>query len=329
MTTVFSGRFTCFGGMLFFGGIGLVLVGGGTRWALELRRELESWPRVQARVDSAGVTSPIHPRRDVYASRLWLTYTHDGWSYVSPVTEGVYQNDYGSAVSRAEAAVRKRTAQVLLDPQHPRALQLDPGYSWRFFFGPLFLVGFGAVFGAFGVMSMVLGLRHGMDQPAQFFIAMSPHVAVLFAAGMGVLFLAGTAVALWIAHGQRKSWMPVAAHVDSADVVRADHGTWAVRQWLGYTMGGRSYRAPLTASSSTSNYQRQLSKAATMKREGTLRVFADPNHPYFVVSASQRTGSMIVLPLIFGGIGVALLWLASLLHRWNTRAARPRRSRRG
>ena len=328
MISLFRGRFTCFGATIVFGGIGLALMGLATRWAMELRRELESWPRVQAGVDSAGVTSPTHPRRDVYAARLWLTYTYDGWNYVSPVTEGVYQNDYGSAVSRSEAAARKGTAQVMLDPQHPRAVQLDPGYSWRFFFGPLIFGGLGAVFGAFGLMSMVLGLRHGMAQPAQFFIPMSPRVAVFFAAGMAVLFLGGTAVALWLGHGQRQSWVPLDAHVDSADVVRANHGTWAVRQWLSYTVRGRSYRAPLTASFATSNYQRQLGNAAAMERQGVLRVFADPSHPYFVVSSSQRTGSTIVLPLVFGGIGAVLLWVAWLLHQWNTRSPRARRSRR-
>ena len=311
--------------MLVFGGIGVILVGLAATSALELHRKLQNWPRVQARVDSADVTSPIDPRRDVYASRQWLTYTYDGWRYVSPVVEGVYQSGYGSAVSRGATAVRRGDAQIMLDPRHPRELELDPGYTWRFFFGPLLFAGLGAVFGAFGIMSLVMGLRHGMDQPAFFFVSMSTQAAVWFAGGMGALFLGGTVIALWIAHGQRTSWMSVDAHVDSADVVQASHSTWAVRQWLGYSVRGQSYRAPLTSSFSTSSYRRQADKAKSAKSERPLRVFADASNPYFLVSSSQRTGSMIILPLIFGGIGVLILVVAVLLHRGNTRASKTRR----
>ncbi|MGI8498696.1 MAG: hypothetical protein ACR2OG_14050, partial [Gemmatimonadaceae bacterium] len=114
-----SGTLSWRSATILFGGAGLVMAGFTAHEARRLHAELRSWPRVLARVDSAGVSTPLKRREDVYAQRLWLSYQLAGRTYAAPVNDNVYSSGYGSAVRRAEAAVRAGAIEAMADPRDP------------------------------------------------------------------------------------------------------------------------------------------------------------------------------------------------------------------
>lgn len=321
---------------LVFGGAGLVMLFFAIRMAARLRTELEAWPRVEAHVDSAAVASWERGghREATYAPRLWISYTYGGGGRptATSITGQVYSSDYSGAVHAAERAMQRRTATVLVNPRDPSDLTLDPGYTWRFFFGPLLLGALGLFFTGFGALFGVMGLRRGMGSVAAASWSLSRPAAAVVFGGLGVCFLAGTALAVYFAHRANSGRVPVPAQVDSTDVVQetsnSDHGArrtlYAVQLWLAYSVRGRTYHAPVVRGaygSSSESAARRASAART--RPGDVLV--NPADPYDVTLGPASALSTAFIAGVFGLLGVVFVAIGALVWK----AGRRKRGRRG
>lgn len=309
---------------LLLGGAGLYLLSLAVPSALRLRTQLETWPHAIAHVDSADVVSATQPRAALYSARLWITYHAAGATHSTPVAETKPFNWYGSARKAAAAAARAGHTEVLVDPGNLRSVTLHPAYSWRFFAEPVVYACVGLCLVAFGLVCLWLGLRQGLDRAAvATFAPMSPTGAVVFASIMGALFVIGALVSGYFGRVQSGTWSRVDATVDSADAVRAALNAYSVRRWVTYALGGRTYHAPVSTTSASSDYTAVARAAADARGEKTP-VLADPADPYDLLSPSESTGSAIWLPLIM--LAFALLCFAFAAILWRRRGSR-RKSR--
>lgn len=331
-----SGRLSWRSAALLFFGAGVVLLGIAVHLAARRRAALERWPIVRARVDSASVATPDHPREDVYAPRLWLSYRYGGRAWSAPAVEEVYSSGYGRAVRAAERAARAESARVMLDPRDPRALTLDPGYNWRYFFGALLLGGLGLFFCAFGAAFAVLWRRQGGSPVASTLQPMSSggRWGAPFAFVMGVLFIAAGALGAWTLRRERVEWSAVRARVDSADVVRQSAGggrgdIYAPRLWVTYSVAGRTYRAPLVGGVYRSDRAAVSRRTDAARLAGAASVLVNPADPYDVIEARAASARALWLPALFALLGAGCIALGALLRRDAGGVRRPRRSRRG
>lgn len=307
------------GGILIFGGAGLVLLSIAARRASEEREKLRTWPLVTAHVDSARVATPQRPRQDVYAPRYWISYQRDGWPVSTVATRAVYTGNYAGVMRELDAARARGTISGIVDPGDPKDVQLDPGYNAHFFFDAILLGALGTVFCGFAILFAVVARKQGLDHPAQAYVAGPSWMAVATGGVMGALFLAGAVIAVWSELGQRRHWTPVTATVDSADVVEStsdDRTTYATRDWVSYAVGGRVYSAPLRMPGSSSSRPRSERMASDARRAGHMRVLVDPGNPY-----AARTGrpgvpwSTIILVAVFGVFGLLSFALGAVFWR--------------
>ncbi len=301
---------------IIFGGAGLVMLYVAGLWAWHARERLRTWPLIQARVDSAAVVTPRAPRQALYGPRYWLTYTLRGATVSTVAARSVLTSDYAGVAREAERARQSGTVPAIVDPANRRDLELDPGVNARFFFDSIIMGALGLVFAGFGALFFVVGRRQGMDRPSQAAFATPPAFGVAFATVMGTLFLGGAV--LGARATARPGWTPVEARVDSADVVQETakrRTTYAPRLWLGYTVSGRAYHAPLDATWSSTNYDAQARLARDAERAGTIRILVSPREPYAVARADQGLLSRILFPAIFGLFAIMSFGMALLFRR--------------
>jgi hypothetical protein len=302
---------------------GLLVLGAAGYWAQQRRIELETWPTVQAHVDSAAVI-PWHvaSRQASYAKRLWLTYSYDGHKQTRRV-DGVYSNNWATAAHAVDDARARGTAMLLINPSHPSDITLDPGYTFDFFVWQVVLAGFGLVFLAIGLSSSMTGRRAGSAQPrtvgsgrAQ---ARVPSPA--FVAMVGVLFTATGIAILFYNVRRRVDWVAVTARVDSADVVqrRSDqHGTvYTPRSWIAYERDGHTYHLPVLTGAAWVRDPISTQHAAEMAwHAGPTRVFVNPLDPYQATLDPTSSGNLL-LPIMFILVGCGCLALAR--YQWMAR----------
>jgi hypothetical protein len=284
--------------------------------AQQRRTELETWPTVQAHVDSAAVV-PWHgaSHQAVYAKRLWLSYTYDGHAQTRRL-DGIYSNDWSKAAHAVDSARARGTAALLIDPAHPTHITLDPGYTFDFFLWPVVLAGIGLVFLLLGLSTGMSARRARSSQQTSSRDRTTPVMArPAFLAVIGVLF-AGTGVSLLVhAVHQRVHWDTVEARVDSAGVVqrRADrHGTYyAPRLWITYEHDGHTYHRPvLTGAAWTRDPISVRQHAEAAWHAGPTRAFVNPSDPY-QATLDPTSGGSLLLPLAFTLVGLGLLVFAA------------------
>jgi hypothetical protein len=315
---------------MIFGGAGLVMLYLAVRIAGDEREKLRTWPLVSAHVDSATVVTPQRPREDVYASRYWLTYDRAGWPMSTVATRDVYTGSYPSVAREVERARARGTISAIVNPANPKDLQLDPGYNWRFFFGPIILGSLGAFFCGFAILFGVIARKQGLDSAGQAYTPGPAWLGAPFGAVMGVLFLGGAVIAVWADRVPRTTYVSTMAAVDSADVVQhtSDNSTtYATRYWVSYTVGGRDYRVPLRVPGTSSNYPKYAKLAGEARRIGRMRVLVDPHDPYDARDAAPGVPwGTILIAGIFAFFGVLSFVIGYVF--WRSGHPRRRTSRK-
>lgn len=299
---------------------GLLVLGAAGYWAQQRRTELETWPTVQAHVDSAAVV-PWHvaTRQASYAKRVWLTYSYNGHKQTRRL-DGVYSNNWATAARAVDDARARGTATLLINPSHPSDVTLDPGYTFDFFLWQVALAGMGFVLLLVGFSSGLSAGRRASSSRRAVGIG-STKVAVTspaFVAVVGVLF-AGTGMAILYYNVHRRAdWVAVTARVDSADVVqrRSDqHGTvYAPRLWIAYERGGRTYHLPvLTGAVWVRDPISVQHDAEVAWHSGPTKAFVNPSDPY-QATLDPTSGGNLLLPVTFTLVGFGLLAFAR--YRW-------------
>lgn len=302
---------------LFICVIGSVVLGDAAYRADALRTQLQTWPRVQAHVDSAAVVASNRVYREAaYAKRLWLTYRHDGRTQVQRV-DGNYSGNWANAAHAADAARQQGAVTLLLNPNNSSDITLDPGYTFDFFAGPVVIAAIGLLLLAIGVgaawsarRSRSAGARSA-PRPVK-----SAPASATFVATVGVLFIGiALAVVIHAAH-QRVKWVATPARVDSADVVQREKSKgagwyYAPRLWIAYERGGRVYHRPVMLGSTwTINQGSVRHQAEVAWHAGPTKAFVNPNDPY-QATLDPTSGGNLILPAVFGLAGIGLLALAT------------------
>ena len=308
---------------------GLLVLGAAGYKGQQLRTELETWPTVQAHVDSAAVV-PWHVATDQasYAKRLWLTYTYDGRKQTRRL-DGTYSNKWEQAAHAVDDARARGTETLLINPNHPSDVTLDPGYTFDFFLWPVVLAGMGLALLAVGVSSGMSAVRrtagssHGSSQQSSVGSgrAKARIPSPAFVAAMGVLFAAMGIAILFYNVRRRMDWVAVTARVDSADVVqrRSDrHGTlYTPRLWIAYERDGRTYHLPvLTGAAWVRDPISTQHDAEAAWHAGPTKAFVNPSDPY-QVTLDPTSGGNLILPVAFTLVGLGLLAFAR--YRWKKR----------
>jgi len=303
---------------------GLLVLGYAGYKAQQLRTELETWPTVQAHVDNAAVVAwHVATRQASYAKRLWLTYSYDGHTQKRRL-DGIYSNRWEQAAHAADDAKARGTATLLINPNHPSDVTLDPGYTLDFFAWPAVLAGIGLVILALGFSTgMATARRAGSSRQSSAGNGRTKAAVAspAFVAVIGVLF-AGTGIAI-LFHNvrQRVDWVAVTARVDSADVVqrRSDrHGTlYTPRLWIAYERDGRTYHLPvLTGAAWVRDPISTQHDAEAAWHAGPTKAFVNPSDPY-QVTLDPTSGGNLILPVAFTLVGLGLLAFAR--YRWKKR----------
>jgi hypothetical protein len=112
--------------------MGIFFTGGGVLGIYLVQRQRTIWQPVLARVDSTDVvwqssrSSGSGRSSDLYAPRLWLTYSVGGQGYRAPLVGEVYTSNFKSEVRKAEEFKRAGTARVLVDPGDPYNVIFTP-----------------------------------------------------------------------------------------------------------------------------------------------------------------------------------------------------------
>jgi len=317
---------------------GLLVLGAAGYWAQQLRTELETWPTVQAHVDSAAVV-PWHVATDQasYAKRLWLTYTYDGHKQTRRL-DGTFSNKWEQAAHDVDEARARGTETLLINPNHPSDVTLDPGYTFDFFLWPSVLAGFGLIILVIGVssgmsavrradsFSQVPGRADASQQSSGSARAKARSPSPVSIAAMGVLVAAmGIAILYFNVH-RRMDWVAVTARVDSADVVQQrsnQHGTiYTPRLSIAYERDGRTYHRPvLTGAAWVRDPISTQHDAEVAWHSGPTKAFVDPSDPY-QVTLDPTSGGNLLLPVAFMLVGFGLLVFAR--YQWKGRALRTR-----
>ena len=311
-------------GMVVFGGIGIILLGAAAYMTWQQTVELLRWPRVDAHVESADVTTLQNTTGTFYAARLLLTYRFNGREYRVQTNPQQNSDEYADAAKEVLDANEAGHVTAMLDPRHPEVADPRLGPVWVLFVWPFVIGTLGLVFSGFGIAFWVMGRRQGFGKVADA-STQDPRVIWPWFAGFGaVMLIAGVVPGLVGALG--KSWIPVQAQVESADVVRVsvpanmnqqtnDEPMFAVRTWLRYSLDGRTYRTAVTAGTSGNDADEvaQLARAASVPR--LVDVLIDPGNPYRVMTAHSSRLAAIMFPAIFGGFGVLFLGIGFLVRR--------------
>jgi hypothetical protein len=173
-----------------------------------------------------------------------------------------------------------------------------------------------------------MGRRQGFDHVGEATTA-SPRMVVPVFAGMGGLFVISAVIAAMLGP-QSKSWIPAKAQVDRVDVVQASTSTsdrgmrqpggyaqrmYAVRTWLTYTLDGQTYTSPVTAATARNDSVAVARRASATVPGAPIDVLVDPANPYRVVTAAASRDNIILIPFIFGSIGVVLIVIAVVVRR--------------
>jgi hypothetical protein len=315
-------------GAWLFGGVGVITVSVAVYVAWLLNVELRTWPRVDARVDSADVITVSGVNGTSYASRVWLFYEFNGVDHQGPATVRRRWADYASAAGDALEARRLGHLTALLDPRHPETADPRVGSIAELFLVPIIIGFLGLVFAAFAYGAVIMGRRQGFDQVGREITA-RPRFALLMFGGMGLLFVVAAVLAA-ILGPQSKSWIPVIAQVDSVDVVQvttSTHGrggrstAYALRTWLTYSVNGRTYLSPTTANTARSD-SGAAARQGRDARRGPTDILVDPTNPYRVVAAASARRDGVLIPLIFGLIGALLIAIGILIRRQATKPHR-------
>jgi len=202
----------------------------------------------------------------------------------------------------------------MLDPDRPAAPDLRMGSMGAFVILPLAIGFFGLVFLAFAILAFRTGQREGLDRLTGSNQMGTPRQAVAWFAGLGALFVIGAGVAA-VLGPQSKSWTPVQARIESADVLEVSPGMFAVQTWFTYEVDGRTYRAPVTASTSRNDFAAVSRLAGEAEQSRTTALLVDPSNPNRIVTASTSRVEGIMLPAVFGLFGVLLCGIAAVIHR--------------
>ncbi len=317
-----------------FGGMGVACVCAAIYMSWRLGVELRTWPRVEAHVDSAQVvtraaarstmrtaTQPTASPRLTYAARLWLTYAYDGRTHTTLADESAGWSDYGSAATAGNHAVQLGRVTAMLDPARPGSAVLRQGSVLGVFIFPAVIAFFGLVFAGFGSLAQRAGSRLGMDTLSGEPVAPAPRLATAILGILGALFVASAGIAAAVGP-QTAAWTPLAAHVDSADAVAVSHNMYSVRRWLTYTLHGTTYHAPITASTSRNSFSAVSRSAADAVRSGAVAVLVDPQNPYRLTTTGASRATAVLIPLLFGLLGIACLGAAVWIHRTGAAAMR-------
>jgi hypothetical protein len=329
MTLYGSRQLTGWQAAWLFGGAGLVLLLVAAYMAWQLGIELRTWPRVEARVDSADVTTQPNTTQTSYVARLWLAYRFNGHDYRVPTTTHQGSAEYAAAAKGALDANQAGHVTVLLDPRHPEVADPRVGSEGTWFFAPILVGALGLWFGAFGFAFLMMNRRRSVDRVARA-STLSPRILGPAFAGLGALFIVAAAIAVAVGP-QGKSWTLAHAQVESADVVRvsettsdqermngeSDYGQpmFAVRTWLTYSLEGRAYRTAITAASSRNDSAAVARLASAGAAAGPVDVMIDPRNPYRVVTAHANRADAILIPGILGLIGAVMIGFALLIRR--------------
>jgi hypothetical protein len=286
------------------------------RLGLDRSEQLRSWTTVNARVDSTAVVTPQKRRKAVYAVQYWLSYQWQAAEQKAVATEPTSSSWYSRRVHEAEAARRRGTLAVLVNPADPTDLVLHAGWTAGFFSIPLVVAAIGLFFFGFAALFYWFGRRFGMRQSAAGFIPAPARYGVWIGLVMGSGFLIGGGLAFYLKLHQRNTWRQTDARVDSADVVAesAKSGsTYSPRYWLSYRYNDSLYHYPLLQSWSSSNYGAQAKRAVEASRQGRLTVYLNPKDPLDVVAAAG--GSDVLLGAIFVLLSGFCFLLAFVFHR--------------
>jgi hypothetical protein len=104
--------------------MGALFVAGGLGGMYFVQRQRTTWQSVLARVDSTDVVwqssrSDRGRSSDLFAPRLWLTYSTGGREYHAPLVRGAYTSNHEGQLRKATEAKSAGTARVLVDPGDP------------------------------------------------------------------------------------------------------------------------------------------------------------------------------------------------------------------
>lgn len=301
-------------GTVVFGGIGLVVLGIAAYLTWQQAVELLRWPRVDAHVESADVTTRTVYGGTVYGARLSLTYRFDGREYRGQAT--VHEDsDYAVAAKAVFDANQAGHVTAMLDPRHPEVADPRLWPVWTLFFAPILIGSLGLGFSGFGLAAWVMGRRQGFDKVGQAW-TQDPRVVWPWFAGFGALFAIAGVIG-GILGPQGSSWIPAQAQVVSADVVRVSANNqpmFAVRRWLTYSLAGHTYRTAVSGeTSSDAAVAARRASAASVQREVDVRI--DRGNPFRVMLGHARPLDAILIPAIFGGFGVLFFGIGLLIRR--------------
>ncbi len=301
-------------GTVVFGGAGLLMLAIATYLTWQQSVELQRWPRVDAHVESADVTTRTVYAGTVYGARLSLTYRFDGREYRGQANLHE-DSDYAVAAKAVFDANQAGQVTVMLDPRHPEMADPRLWPVWTLFFAPILIGSLGLGFSGFGLAFLVMGRRQGFDKVGQA-STQDPRVLWPWFAGFGALFAIAGVIG-GILGPQGKSWIPAQAQVESADVVRVSVNTqpmFAIRTWLTYSLAGRTYRTAVTGETSRDPaVAGRWASAASVQRAVDVRI--DRGNPFRVMVGHASPVDAVLIPAIFGGFGV-LFFGIGLLIRW-------------
>jgi hypothetical protein len=133
------------------------------------------------------------------------------------------------------------------------------------------------------------------------------------------------------------TWRPVAARVDSTDVVwrsgrsggaRGTVDLHAARAWLTYRHRDSTYHAPVVRGAYTSDRNDAERAVVELRGAGSIGARVDPGNPYDVTVARPSAAARLWFPALFIIPGVICLALAAMFGRGRKRRGkrRPRAS---
>lgn len=327
---------------LLLGVVGIVLLGASVIGATQRIEKLRSWPRVEAHVEGGDVASLVRRgrREAMYAAKLDLSYDFGGRLYTVPVTEEVYSSNYAAQARAVDEATRDLRVRVLLDPDRPNAPVLNAGYNPEFFFSSLVFAWIGGIL----VFLAVVFRRVFEDEaPATKNKKKSggaKWIAAFFAI-LGAGFVGGGITLFSFAQRQLSTWRPVAARIDSTDVVwqssrsrgsgSATSGStpidlYAARAWITYGFRGSTYHVPVIRGAYSNDSSGAAGTAAMLLSSGNMSARIDPANP--LDAAVERPGavSRFWLPALFIVPGLVCLYLAWVFGRTKKKRQSRRRA---